>query len=78
MEITTGNDITTKVEYETFLVEIASSVVFICDILFALFIQVIRPHSCHYFPTEENLFKFLGFIGKNGINNIADVEVYIV
>lgn len=68
----------TKVEHETFLVENVSSVVFICNILLALFIQVIWPHIGHYFPIEENLFEFLTFMGKNGINNIADVEVYIV
>ena len=74
LEITRGNDTNTKVEHETFLVEIASSVVFICDILFALFIQVIWLHSGHYFPTKEKLFEFLA----NDINNISDVEVYIV
>ena len=78
LEITRGNDTNTKVEHETVLEEIASSIVFICDILFSLFIQVIWPHSGHYFPTKENLFEFLAFMGKNDINNIADVEVYIV
>ena len=78
MEITRGNDITRKVEHETFLVKIASYVVFICDILFALFIQVIWPHSGHYFPTKEKLFEFLAFMGKHDIKNIVDVKVYIV
>ena len=78
LEITRGNDTNTKVEHETLLVEIASSVFFICEILFSLLIQVIWPHSGHYFPTKENLFEFLAFMGKNDINNIVDVEVYIV
>ena len=78
LEITRGSDTNTKVEHETFLVEIAIFVVFICDILFALFIQVIWPHSGHYFPTKEKLFEFLAFMGENDIKNIADVEVYIV
>ena len=71
LEITRGNDTNTKVEHETLLVEIASSVVFIFDILFALLIQVIGPHSGHYFPTKEKLFEFLAFMGKNEIKNIA-------
>ena len=67
LEITIGNDTTTKVYHETLLVEIYNIVLFICDILFALFIQVIWPHSGHYFPTKENLFELLDFMGGNGI-----------
>ena len=48
------------------------------DILFALFIQVIWPHySGNYRPNEDNLFKFLTCMEKNGFD-IADVEVYVV
>lgn len=43
------------------------------DVLFALFIQVIWPHSGQYHPTKENLFEFLAFLGKNGID-IVDIE----
>ena len=78
LEIARGNDTTTKVEHERLLVEISSFFVFICDILIALFIHVIWPHSGHYFPTKENLFEFLAFMGKNDIKNIVDVEVYIL
>lgn len=74
----TFNTQDTKVEHETFLVEIASSILFIRDILFDWFIHVIWPHSGHYCPTKENLFEFLAFMGENDIINNVDVEVYIV
>lgn len=43
------------------------------DILFALFIQVIWKHNGQYRLSRENLFMFLAFMGKNGID-IVDVE----
>ena len=62
---------------EACAINIGAFVLSYSDILFAMFIQAIRPYSGHYHPTEQNLSKLLNFLQESGID-IADVQVCIL